>query len=626
VVRRRRLAGAALALVLLVAPRVEAQEATNFTLERLRLANDRSGVVDVEWGGVLPHLGYDVGLWVGAQHEPLVLYNTATGDDVGSLVETRVGGSLMVALGLGGVFQLGLEIPLVFYQDRDSTQPTVSPSELADLSSFGVGDIRLVPKLKLFDGLALQVGVDVPSGRDDYRGGESLLVYPELALSAGPGAVRMALNLGYRMRDEVEFLDQKIEDELTARVGLGYRFGKDGGPPVELGVAVNGATSAKSAFDRDNQNHLEAVGMLSFGLSDSVLGFIGGGAGLNEGFGTPAWRGFVGLRIGTPADGDDDKDGLRNSVDRCPKEAEDRDGYQDTDGCPEADNDLDGVMDTSDRCPEEAEDKDGFEDQDGCPDPDNDHDTVLDSDDACPTEMGIAELKGCPAKDGDGDGVSDHLDKCVDQPEDKDEFQDDDGCPDEDNDADGVVDARDRCPNEAGVVENGGCPDKDRDGDTVVDRLDNCPDEAGAPENAGCKQKQLVAITETGLTIVDAVYFRTGKAIIERRSFKLLDNVAAVILAHPEVGVIKVEGHTDDVGKDERNMTLSQERAESVRNYLIGKGVPAERLAAQGFGETQPLVPNTNRKNRATNRRVVFTIDKGEAGGVQNAPAPAPTP
>jgi outer membrane protein OmpA-like peptidoglycan-associated protein len=424
------------------------------------------------------------------------------------------------------------------------------------------------------------------------------------------------------MRDEVEFLDQKIEDELTARLGIGFGLGD----AAELGLAVNGATSAQDAFGEDNQNHLETDAMISFFPTDSLALFVGGGLGLNEGFGTPAWRAFAGLRVGTPADGDDDKDGLRNSVDRCPAEPEDRDGYEDTDGCPEADNDLDGVLDTSDKCPQEAEDKDSFEDDDGCPELDNDKDTVLDSDDQCPTEMGIPDLKGCPAKDTDGDGISDHLDKCVDQPEDLDKFADDDGCPDEDNDGDGVVDAKDRCPDEAGVIENGGCPDKDRDGDTVVDRLDNCPDEAGAPENAGCKQKQLVAITETGLTILDAVYFKTGKAIIEKRSFKLLDNVAAVILAHPEVGLIKVEGHTDDVGKDEKNMTLSQERAESVRNYLIGKGVPAERLSAQGFGETQPLVPNTNRKNRATNRRVVFTIDKAaqDGAGIQQQPANEP--
>jgi outer membrane protein OmpA-like peptidoglycan-associated protein len=250
------------------------------------------------------------------------------------------------------------------------------------------------------------------------------------------------------------------------------------------------------------------------------------------------------------------------------------------------------------------------------PDPDNDNDMVLDPDDACPTDAGVVELKGCPAKDTDGDGIADHVDKCPADPEDKDGHDDTDGCPDPDNDADGLVDGKDRCPDQAGPLENGGCPDTDRDGDTVVDRLDNCPDEAGSPDNAGCKQKQLVAITSSGISIVESVYFKTNKDVIEKRSFKLLDNVAAVILAHPEAGIIQVQGHTDDRGDDAHNLELSERRAASVKRYLVGKGVPAERLDAKGFGETQPLVPNTNKKNRATNRRVVFVI-QGTEGKVQ---------
>jgi OOP family OmpA-OmpF porin len=101
-------------------------------------------------------------------------------------------------------------------------------------------------------------------------------------------------------------------------------------------------------------------------------------------------------------DEDTDKDGIVGAADKCPTEAEDKDGFKDDDGCPDPDNDEDGIADAADKCPLEAEDKDGFKDDDGCPEPDNDE-----------------------------DGVPDAADKCVDKAETHNGFQDDDGCPDE---------------------------------------------------------------------------------------------------------------------------------------------------------------------------------------------------
>ena len=103
-----------------------------------------------------------------------------------------------------------------------------------------------------------------------------------------------------------------------------------------------------------------------------------------------------------PVDNDPDKDGIVGAADKCPNEAEDKDGFQDEDGCPDLDNDGDGIPDTADKCPNEAEDKDGFQDADGCPDLDNDN-----------------------------DGVPDAADKCPNDPETKNGYQDEDGCPDE---------------------------------------------------------------------------------------------------------------------------------------------------------------------------------------------------
>jgi outer membrane protein OmpA-like peptidoglycan-associated protein/opacity protein-like surface antigen len=300
--------------------------------------------------------------------------------------------------------------------------------------------------------------------------------------------------------------------------------------------------------------------------------------------GTNHWAVLAGLSLtlGRPAveeslPADSDGDGITDDADKCPREAGDP-----PDGCPKPkDSDGDGIMDDVDRCKTEPETVNSFEDDDGCPD---------------------------QVPDKDGDGLSDALDSCIDQPEDVDGFEDTDGCPDPDDDKDGVLDAADKCAREAGPVENRGCPDTDRDKDGVVDRLDNCPDEPGTAANHGCKKKQLAMLTQTSIKILDKVYFNTNRATIMKRSNRLLNNVASVVINHPEIPKIRIEGHTDDKGKDDYNKDLSQRRAERVRMYLIEKGVPEDRLEAIGFGEEKPVSSNSTAKGRAANRRVEFNF------------------
>jgi outer membrane protein OmpA-like peptidoglycan-associated protein len=298
-------------------------------------------------------------------------------------------------------------------------------------------------------------------------------------------------------------------------------------------------------------------------------------------------------------DTDADDDGIEDAVDQCPNDPEDIDGDRDEDGCPESPEDIDGdgILNEADACPEVAEDRDGFEDEDGCPELDNDQ-----------------------------DGVPDLQDRCALEPEDADGFQDDDGCPELDNDQDGVTDAQDECVNEAGPLENRGCPDTDRDGDTVVDRLDNCPDVAGTVENHGCQEQQRVVIVADRLQILEKVYFRTNSDRIERRSYDLLDQVAAVLNAHPEILKVRVEGHTDSRGSDSRNLRLSQRRARSVVRYLVRNGdVDASRLEAVGFGEQQPITPNAQtEEEHESNRRVEFVIvEQQRRNQAQPQPQPA---
>jgi OmpA-OmpF porin, OOP family len=183
-------------------------------------------------------------------------------------------------------------------------------------------------------------------------------------------------------------------------------------------------------------------------------------------------------------------------------------------------------------------------------------------------------------------------------------------CPNLDRDGDLVLNGRDRCPEEPGQRDNAGCPYPDTDGDTLIDPIDNCPKVRGPVENQGCpvEEKQLVIIRPQKLEILDKVYFEFDKATLLEQSFPLLNQVAAVVKEHPEIKRVRIEGHTDNVGTAEYNLTLSLQRAESVRAYLIERGVDPERLDARGYGRARPITTNETEEGRAENRRVEFVI------------------
>ncbi len=246
------------------------------------------------------------------------------------------------------------------------------------------------------------------------------------------------------------------------------------------------------------------------------------------------------------------------------------------------DQDGDGILDNDDQCPRVPEDKDGFEDQDGCPEDDNDKDGIADKIDACPID-----------------------------PEDRDNFEDDDGCPDGDNDKDGIADKIDACPNDAedkdGFEDDDGCPDPDNDKDGIPDRDDKCPNEPGVPPDGCPKKYNLVTVTEKKIELKQTVYFDTNKASIKPVSFALLDDVASALKDHATLNV-DIEGHTDSVGNDKKNLKLSQKRAESVKKYLVGRGVAADRMVPRGYGENVPITDNRTAAGRAQNRRVEFVI------------------
>ena len=202
---------------------------------------------------------------------------------------------------------------------------------------------------------------------------------------------------------------------------------------------------------------------------------------------------------------------------------------------------------------------------------DTDGDGIVDSVDACPTIAGVVQFNGCP--DSDMDGIPDKSDNCP-TVFGKEKYQ---GCPPPDTDGDGINDEEDSCVNVPGIIQKHGCPELN---ENTIKNLNNA---------------------------ANRIYFETGKAILLRESFAALDTVATILKQYPSQHLI-IEGHTDNVGDDQTNLTLSEHRAKAVFTYLVQKGIATDRLSYKGFGETKPVADNNIPEGRARNRRVELKI------------------
>ena len=497
-------------------------------------------------------------------------------------------------LGLTRWLELALDVPLssqsygdAYGHTGSAADPTVTRTGFYAADRFtnvpppdgGPLDARVALKARVVHagpfGLALAAIVTVPFGDETAFLGDSNFTFrPLLIGDVTRGSLTVAVNVGAIVRQRTRVLDPydlatlapsprvllELGDELTYSIGAAWRVARLVGVAAEL----YGYEPLAVSRDAVNDRTIDVLGGVQLFPLKSLAIAVGAGAGV---IGTAArhddFRVFFGITW-SPVDAkgglagsgvDSDGDGIPDAQDLCPAQAEDKDGFDDEDGCPDPDNDADGIPDALDKCPNEPEDKDGFQDEDGCPELDN-----------------------------DADGIPDAQDKCPNEPEDRDGFQDEDGCPNLDNDGDGIADAQDNCPNEPETF-NG------------VDDADGCPDSGGAVQIAGNK-----------IELPDSISFDTGRATIARRSEALLGRVADKINANPRVRRVRIEGHTDDVGSAKKNQELSQERAEAVRDFLIRKGVDPDRLQAVGFGNTRPLETHRNAEARAKNRRVDFII------------------
>jgi OmpA-OmpF porin, OOP family len=476
-------------------------------------------------------------------------------DEVIRVVDNLTAAQLSGAYGINEKIQIGATLPLVFSLNGTSLNAQDPSNPMSDLQVTGTGDLLVEGKVKLWQSTSNELrvagiaGVTLPTsvGSDDSQFiGDNLPTFRgKLATTWSNEKLALGANAGFILRKPRTIYASTVGQQLTFGVAaafavtdkfsiIGEFFGRGG---LESGFALD-------------ESPMEAIGGFRLIAARSFAVTVGGGTGVDEAIGAPRARFFASIGY-APDVRDSDGDGIQNASDKCPLIPEDKDGYDDRDGCPDDDNDGDRRPDSEDKCPAESEDLDGFDDDDGCPELDNDADKIDDLADKCPSDAEDGKdpypKDGCPAnkRDSDGDNIPDSVDSCPMEEEDVDGFEDGDGCAEADNDNDGVADAADKCslcPEDKDNFEDGdGCPELDNDKDGVVDARDKCPDKAetinGVSDDDGCPDSggvELVKLEGDRLIIGQVPKLHT-KGLQPKDGEKIVDQIAAVMIAHNEV-------------------------------------------------------------------------------------------
>jgi len=482
-----------------------------------------------------------------------------------------------------GRFEVGANLPL--YMQNGSSDPAMVSLLGKPVNGTATGDLALHAKARLWRGggsfASLLAGtsltVTVPTAtKDQFTGSDKpaarLLLLGSLTPAALSSRLTISANAGAILRTKSIYDNIAQQSGAAWGASTSYRVLDQLWASAEVfGEATPSGRQQRVMGAMPQTVTLSPIEWLAGANYQVDPRFIVGlavGRGLTDALGTPDLRGVLSLALvsGGAAlapihpsrpegpDGDADGDGIPDSVDKCPNEPEDKDMFEDSDGCPDLDNDHDGIPDDKDKCPLDPEDKDGFQDADGCPDPDNDH-----------------------------DGIPDAKDKCPNEAEDKDGFEDLDGCPDPDNDHDGIPDVKDKCPNEPetinGFQDEDGCPDK---GETAI------------------------ILSPDRIETLDPIQFTGLK--ITRASTPLIEQVGATLRAHAEIVRLRVTVHVQPTNDQDADQAKSDKRAQAVREWLIQFGIAPARLEARGFGGEKPLVPPDKRGAAKINDRIEFII------------------
>lgn len=512
---------------------------------------------------VAPHLEWSAMAMFNYANDPLVLLDMDTMERQDALVSDQATVHLLFSLGLFELVEVGVDVPLAVWQEGTSVPGgEIRPED----GTFGVGDIRFVPKVRLFstrdherdNGIALALLADVyaPTGDQARLQGGDFRIGPRLAFDAIVlGGTRLAANVGYQYRKEQTIENLSVQDTLSWNLGVEV--------PLNEKLRVTGEgfgriTPGADSFERYN-SPTEFLAGLKF-QTGRLFATAGGGAGIVNGYGTPDFRLFAGIGLAPPRSEPaivieepvvEPECTAENVAFRCvdvpAKSCVDGDLREYFAVCAE---DACAYEFTDRRCEENSycgEDENG---KVACiPEPD------------CRVDADCSEIPETTCQDN---VVTSYAGQCRDNTCHYEPVQT--PCAE-----------RMQCGFDEGVA---ACV-------PVVDQ---------------------VIVRDKKIEIFDVVHFALNSDEIDERSFDLLRQVAQVLKDHPEIKKIRIEGHTDNRGRKEYNQDLSERRAASVLNFLLGQRIAAERLTSQGFGPDRPVQTNNTEQGRAANRRVEFHI------------------
>ncbi|MBL4634569.1 MAG: OmpA family protein [Kofleriaceae bacterium] len=388
--RRSRIASLSLLLAaLLYSPTAHAD---GFNSELFKPGTSNTSFFSQSSAEILPSASYHLNLGLNLSTSPLVLRDPDSGAEIpgGEIVSQRTGAYLSGGLGLYSRYELGFALPLVLSQDGSGMMLLGNP----DLNAASLGDARFEAKARIWStaslSVAAQLTTTLPIGNDKaLLGDPSPTIAPRIVLSVHRGRVHVGANMGVRIRTRNEVADLAVDDELVAGAGINVEV-----MPSKLWILAEAYANRGMHTSQAEAFPAEAIAGVRYSLLGPWQMQAGIGSGVGRGYGTPSFRGLLSFSYAPKAmvppepspivpvvkvtpkpkpvekapPVDVDGDGILPPVDQCPEEAEDMDGFEDEDGCPDNDNDNDGIADSEDDCPDEPETLNGVDDQDGCPD------------------------------------------------------------------------------------------------------------------------------------------------------------------------------------------------------------------------------------------------------------------
>ncbi|MCX5868050.1 MAG: OmpA family protein, partial [Proteobacteria bacterium] len=517
----------------------------------------------------LKQLGIAGGLFFNYARNPVVVsVDESTKWDLLRKLRTL---DLALAFGLTDWLQISAAFPYNFYANTNDLGHTDF------ISSSYPGDFRAEVKFRLMDrkkkgiGLALLPFITAPSGEESRFVGEKNLTFGGLAIADFDLKVfRLGMNLGFKQRNPAPTPDQELGNEVLYHLAANFPVVKR----VELIGDLYGSTVADALFEKRAGNPLELDVALRILLDYGVALTAGGGHGFTQGIGSPEYRMFAGVTYRTP---ETEKPLVSRPKVEAPVEKKVVVVPPPAPAPPKvADRDNDGIRDDVDKCPDEPETLNGYQDNDGCPD--------------IVPKATIRAMVLNEATDKPFIGTVKVRVKETGQ-----EFTF--------NLADGIfnLDLKDAGTYKLEIALVGG--------ETKNLQVTTLPGQIYPLILKTSKPPDIIRIEKHKL-ILPPIFFETGKAVIMEKSYPVLDSVAIFMKDRSNMK-ISIEGHTDSTFEENYNLKLSQDRAASVRQYLIDHGIDASRSASIGYGQARPIATNDTEEGRSQNRRVEFIVLEG---------------